>query len=77
MAIDDLTNPAGANDPGLENLIKDPTRTKHRLDQILEQVQGVWGDSDNLRQKVHDRIDAIFNAHGWAAAWGMVVRGWL
>eukprot|EP00656_Telonema_subtile_P038775 TRINITY_DN43957_c0_g1_i2.p1 TRINITY_DN43957_c0_g1~~TRINITY_DN43957_c0_g1_i2.p1 ORF type:complete len:660 (+),score=208.67 TRINITY_DN43957_c0_g1_i2:77-2056(+) len=64
VAIDKLTKD-GASDPGLEGLIVDPTKTKARLDDILSQVQGVWGDSDNLRQKVHDRIDAIFNKNGY------------
>jgi len=64
VVIDKLTNDR-ASDPGLEAITKDPTKTKERLDSILSKVQGVWGDSDNLRQKVHDRIDAIFNANGY------------
>merc|ERR1711988_1443773 len=58
----------GANhdeDPGLANLIKDPTTTKERLDRILDQVKGVWGGGETLRQKVHDEVDAIFNANGF------------
>eukprot|EP00658_Telonema_sp_P-2_P009805 TRINITY_DN1364_c0_g1_i1.p1 TRINITY_DN1364_c0_g1~~TRINITY_DN1364_c0_g1_i1.p1 ORF type:complete len:620 (+),score=193.95 TRINITY_DN1364_c0_g1_i1:216-2075(+) len=49
----------------LDQLTQDPRVTKNRLNKILSKVRGVWGDSDNLRQKVHDRIDAIFNAHGY------------
>ena len=58
----------GANhdeDPGLAHLIKDPTTTKERLDRILDQVKGVWGGGETLRQKVHDEVDAIFNANGF------------
>lgn len=64
VAIDKLVNDR-ASDPGLAQITKNPTKTKDRLDTILKEVQGVWGDSDNLRQKVHDRIDAIFNANGY------------
>jgi len=64
VAIDKLTN-EDAKDDSLYELIDSPTKTKDRLDSILQNVQGVWGDSDNLRQKVHDRVDAIFNAHGY------------
>jgi len=64
VAIDKLTND-DAKDVNLYEIIDSPTNTKDRLDEILKRVQGVWGDSDNLRQKVHDRVDAIFNAHGY------------
>merc|ERR1712159_293030 len=65
--IDDLTID-GRNNPhssDLNTLTKDPQLTKSGLDRILSQVQGVWGDSDNLRLKVHNRVDAIFNANGY------------
>merc|ERR1712166_848154 len=42
----------------LEQLLQNPTKCKERLDEILEKVKGVWGDSESLRQKVHDQVDA-------------------
>merc|ERR1711865_105930 len=49
----------------LEQLLQNPTKCKERLDEILEKVKGVWGDSESLRQKVHDQVDAVFNANGY------------
>jgi hypothetical protein len=62
--VDKLTND-DAQDVNLYEIMENPTQTKQRLDRILEQVRGVWGDSDNLRQKVHNKVDAIFNAYGY------------
>jgi len=55
----------GTEDTDLADLMTNPTKCKQRLDDILEKVKGVWGDSESLRQKVHDQVDAVFNANGY------------
>ena len=55
-------------DPGLQNLLNNPTACKQHLDEILEKMKGVThvdGDIDSLRQKMHDKVDAVFSAHGY------------
>jgi hypothetical protein len=55
----------GTEDATLDELLNDPTKCKERLNDIEERVLGVWGDSESLRKKVHDQIDATFNENGY------------
>jgi hypothetical protein len=65
VAIDATATNSAPTDPGLQTMIADPTTCQDRLDDILEKVKGVWGDSESLRKKVHDQVDSVFNANGY------------